>query len=106
MNQMTIEGVTYHPTFLYESMWNIVGLNYFTSVAPGRNLKRGEMFLVLSYLVFIWTVIYRRNAYRQFVRMVTLRAAQVVSIVTIVVAIIVFVMRRYVQKVDETITDE
>ena len=33
MNQMTIEGVTYHPTFLYESMWNVVGLIIIITIA-------------------------------------------------------------------------
>ena len=33
MNQMTIKGVTYHPTFLYESMWNVRWPNYSSTVA-------------------------------------------------------------------------
>ena len=35
-----------------------------------------------------------------------LRAAQVVSIVTIIVAIVIFIVRRYVQKVKETYQDK
>ena len=43
MNQMTIDGVTYHPTFLYESLWNVVGL-IIILLLRRVPLKRGEMF--------------------------------------------------------------
>lgn len=104
MNQMTIEGVTYHPTFLYESMWNIVGLIIIILLRK-VNLKRGEMFLF--YLVWY-------SAGRFFIEGMRtdslyvigeLRAAQLVSVVTIIVAIIVFIVRRYVQKVNVNYKD-
>ncbi|GAA0499160.1 prolipoprotein diacylglyceryl transferase [Salinibacillus aidingensis] len=48
-NQMIIEGVMYQPTFLYESVWNILGLIlllYLRKVNP----RRGELFF--SYLIW------------------------------------------------------
>lgn len=48
MNQMCIEGVMYHPTFLYESVWNILVL-VFLLVLRRKNPLRGEVFL--SYLM-------------------------------------------------------
>lgn len=104
MNQMTIEGVTYHPTFLYESLWNLVGL-VIILLLRRVSLKRGEMFLF--YLT--WYSIGRY--FIEGMRMDslyggTLRAAQVVSILTIIVAVIFFIVRRYVQKVDKTYQDE
>ena len=105
MNQMTIEGVTYHPTFLYESMWNIVGLIIIILLRK-VNLKRGEMFLF--YLVWY-------SAGRFFIEGMRtdslyvigeLRAAQLVSVITIIVAIAVFIMRRYVQKVNMKYQDK
>ncbi|SFA88807.1 phosphatidylglycerol:prolipoprotein diacylglycerol transferase [Lentibacillus halodurans] len=47
MNQMCIDGVMYHPTFLYESVWNVLVL-IFLLVLRRRNPLRGEVFL--SYL--------------------------------------------------------
>ena len=89
MNQMTIEGVTYHPTFLYESMWNVVGLIILVLLRR-VNLKRGEMFLF--YLVWY-------SVGRFFIEGMRtdslyggdLRAAQLVSIVAIIIAIAAFI---------------
>lgn len=52
MNQMCIDGVMYHPTFLYESFWNIV-VFIFLLVLRRYNPLRGEVFLsyVISYSI-------------------------------------------------------
>lgn len=49
IDQMNIQGTYYHPTFLYESLWNIVG---FVLLVALRfvHLKRGEIFF--SYLTW------------------------------------------------------
>lgn len=49
IDQMTIQGVTYHPTFLYESIWNIVGF-IILLLMRRWNPKRGEIF----FTYFIW----------------------------------------------------
>lgn len=104
MNQMTIEGVTYHPTFLYESLWNLVGLVVILLLRR-VSIKRGEMFLF--YLTWYSVGRYFIEGMRtDSLYGGALRAAQVVSIITIIVAIIFFVVRRYVQKVDETYQDK
>ena len=103
MNQMTIKGVTYHPTFLYESMWNLVGL-IILLLLRRVSLKRGEMFLF--YLTWYSFGRYFIEGMRTDSLMGgTLRTAQVVSVVTIIIAVIFFVIRRYVRKVDETYQD-
>src|SRR5699024_8804982 len=48
MNQMCIDGLFYYPTFLYESVWNILVL-VFLLVLRRKNPLRGEVFL--SYLM-------------------------------------------------------
>lgn len=104
MNQMTIEGVTYHPTFLYESLWNLVGLIIILLLRRVA-LKRGELFLF--YLTWYSIGRYFIEGMRtDSLYGGVLRAAQVVSIVTIIVALIFFIIRRYVQKVDETYQDK
>lgn len=50
VNQMYIQGTYYHPTFLYESLWNIAGVALLLLLRRQRFLRAGELFL--SY--FIW----------------------------------------------------
>jgi phosphatidylglycerol:prolipoprotein diacylglycerol transferase len=50
VNQMNIQGVFYHPTFLYESLWNVLGLLVLLYLRRRPFLRAGELFL--SY--FIW----------------------------------------------------
>ncbi|MFC4098375.1 prolipoprotein diacylglyceryl transferase [Paenibacillus xanthanilyticus] len=50
VNQMNINGVFHHPTFLYESLWNLAGLILLLVLRRQSFLRAGE--LVLSY--FIW----------------------------------------------------
>lgn len=50
VNQMNIDGVFYHPTFLYESVWNLAGLLLLFWLRRRPFLKSGELFA--SY--FIW----------------------------------------------------
>lgn len=105
MNQMTIEGVTYHPTFLYESLWNLVGL-IIIILLRSVNLKRGEMFLF--YLVWYSVGRFFIEGMRTDSLYVVgeLRAAQLVSVTAIVFAIAIFIIRRYVRKVDINYQDE
>ncbi|AOV06894.1 prolipoprotein diacylglyceryl transferase [Sporosarcina ureilytica] len=104
MNQMTINGVTYHPTFLYESLWNLVGLVIILLLRRVA-LKRGELFLF--YLTWYSIGRYFIEGMRtDSLYGGVLRAAQVVSIVTIVVAVVLFIIRRYVTKVNKNYQDE
>lgn len=46
IEQMNIGGAYYHPTFLYESVWNVIGFTILMIVrAQTRLLRRGEAFL-------------------------------------------------------------
>ncbi|MFF5995267.1 prolipoprotein diacylglyceryl transferase [Lysinibacillus sp. KU-BSD001] len=96
IEQMYIEeqGTYVHPTFLYESLWNVIGL-IILLVARKFNWRRGEMF----FFYLIWYSIGR--FYIEGLRTDSLyliddllRSAQVVSIIGIVVGIIAIVYRR------------
>lgn len=50
VKQMYIDGVYYHPTFLYESIWNLLGLLFLIILRRQRFVRAGEVFL--SY--WIW----------------------------------------------------
>src|SRR5690625_7427381 len=43
-NQMTIEGVLYHPTFLYEFLWNLLVFGFLLCFRR-TNPYRGEVFI-------------------------------------------------------------
>lgn len=49
INQMYIDGIYYHPTFLYESIWSIIGV-VFLILLRLRNPLRGVVFS--SYLIW------------------------------------------------------
>ncbi|KZE64353.1 prolipoprotein diacylglyceryl transferase [Fictibacillus phosphorivorans] len=94
INQMYIDGAYYHPTFLYESLWSFLGvivLLYLRRV----NLHRGELFL--TYI--IWYSIGRffvegLRTDSLIVWGTSLRIAQVVSLVWIAAAVIIWIYRR------------
>lgn len=50
INQMYIDGQYYHPTFLYESVWSLIGLLLLVILRRRPFLRSGELFM--SY--FIW----------------------------------------------------
>lgn len=50
VNQMNVQGTFHHPTFLYESLWNVVGLIILIVLRRQKFMRAGELFL--SY--FIW----------------------------------------------------
>lgn len=50
VDNMFIEGIYYHPTFLYESLWNLAGLILLFIIRRRSFIRAGEVFL--SY--FIW----------------------------------------------------
>ncbi|MDP1416904.1 prolipoprotein diacylglyceryl transferase [Peribacillus simplex] len=93
INQMYINGTYYHPTFLYESIWNIVGVIILLSLRK-VNLRRGELFL--TYVIWYSIGRYYIEGLRTDSLMLTesLRIAQVISIVLVAVAIALVVYRR------------
>ncbi|WP_186580983.1 prolipoprotein diacylglyceryl transferase [Aquibacillus kalidii] len=93
-NQMCIGGVMYHPTFLYESVWNIVGL-ILLLVLRRYNPRRGEVFL--SYMIWYSIGRYFIEGMRTDSLYIigNLRTAQVISIVLIIFGIGLIIYRRY-----------
>lgn len=93
MNQMCIEGVMYHPTFLYESFWNLL-VFILLLILRRYNPLRGEVFLayVITYSIgrfFIEGM--RTDSLYLFSQ---IRTAQFISLLLIVVAIVLIIFRR------------
>lgn len=94
INQMYIDGTYYHPTFLYESLWSFAGV-VLLLLLRRVNLRRGEMFITYA----IWYSIGRLfiEGLRTDSLMVgdtSIRIAQVVSALLIVIGIALIIIRR------------
>jgi len=99
MNQMCIEGIMYHPTFLYESVWNILVLTLLL-VIRRYNPLRGEVFLtyVISYSIGrLYIEGLRTDSLYLFGQ---IRTAQLMSILLIIGAIVLIIYRRKSSTVD------
>ncbi|AXH99878.1 prolipoprotein diacylglyceryl transferase [Sporosarcina sp. PTS2304] len=106
MNQMTIDGITYHPTFLYESLWNVVGLILILVIRRAVKMKRGEIFLfyVIWYSIGRFFIEGMRTDSLYVIG--SLRAAQLVSVTGVVIGIVILIYRRYIMKVKENYNDK
>lgn len=93
INQMYINGTYYHPTFLYESIWNLLGFALLISLRK-VNLRRGELFL--SYVIWYSIGRFFVEGLRTDSLMLTdmLRIAQVISIALIILAVGLWIYRR------------
>jgi phosphatidylglycerol:prolipoprotein diacylglycerol transferase len=93
INQMYIQGTYYHPTFLYESVWDFTGVIILVLLRR-VNLRRGELFL--SYLIWYSIGRFFIEGMRTDSLMLTssLRMAQMISIALVVLAIIIIIYRR------------
>lgn len=93
IEQMNIEGTYYHPTFLYESLWNTTGLVLLLLLRKAR-LLRGEM--TLLYIVWYSFGRFFIEAMRtdSLYLVGELRTAQVVSAIAFTAALILIVYRR------------
>ncbi|HFD6289443.1 TPA: prolipoprotein diacylglyceryl transferase [Staphylococcus aureus] len=92
IENMYINGQYYHPTFLYESIWDVAGFIILVNIR--KNLKLGETF----FLYLTWYSIGRFfiEGLRTDSLMLTsnIRVAQLVSILLILISISLIVYRR------------
>ncbi|MGX1262917.1 phosphatidylglycerol:prolipoprotein diacylglycerol transferase [Rossellomorea marisflavi] len=94
IDQMYIDGSYYHPTFLYESLWNVVVLILLLIIRRKvKSLRRGELFLtyVIGYSIGRFFVEGMRT---DSLMLGDFRFAQVISVALIVVAIVAMIYRR------------
>ncbi|WP_078392205.1 prolipoprotein diacylglyceryl transferase [Shouchella patagoniensis] len=95
INQMYIGGTYYHPTFLYESLWSIVGV-ILLILLRRVNLRQGELFF--SYMIWYSVGRFFIEGIRLDYLLIgeSLRTAQLISIILIAVAIILWIYRRLI----------
>ncbi|WP_312098646.1 prolipoprotein diacylglyceryl transferase [Niallia sp.] len=94
INQMYIDGAYYQPTFLYESLWNLLGF-VLLLILRKFNPKQGEIFL--SYAIWYSVGRFFVEVLRTDSLMLTesLRIAQVLSLALIAVSILLILYRRW-----------
>ena len=105
IDQMYINGVHYHPTFLYESLWSLVGVALLI-YCRRFNFRRGELFL--AYVIWYSFGRFFIEGLRTDSLMIfdLLRTAQVVSLVSIIGAIVIILYRRKQGLANERYLDE
>ncbi|MCZ1181888.1 prolipoprotein diacylglyceryl transferase [Shouchella clausii] len=93
INQMYINGTYYQPTFLYESLWNVLGVVVLLLLRKA-NLRQGELFL--SYVIWYSVGRFVIEGMRLDYLLIgdSLRTAQLLSIILVVAAIALWVYRR------------
>lgn len=93
INQMYINGAYYQPTFLYESLWNLLGV-VILLLLRRVNWKQGEIFF--TYVIWYSVGRFVIEGMRLDNLMIgnSLRTAQVVSIILVVGAAITWIYRR------------
>ena len=87
---MTINGVVYHPTFLYESVLNLIGLIILLIIKNNKKIKNG-MILSLYLIWYSGVRIFIESMRTDSLMLFNLKMAQVISIVLIIVGIILFI---------------
>jgi phosphatidylglycerol:prolipoprotein diacylglycerol transferase len=98
-NQMFINGQFYHPTFLYESLWNLLVLAILLVLRRQNWMRRGEVFL--SYLMMYSVGRFFIEGMRTDSLMLTdtIRVAQFIGVVIFVgAALLIYWRRRKSQK--------
>lgn len=88
---MYINGAYHQPTFLYESLWCLIGLAILLFVRRWKYVKKGQV--LASYLIWYGIGRFLIEALRTDSLMFgSLKAAQIVSIVMIAIGIVIILM--------------
>lgn len=101
---MQINGVYYHPTFFYESLWCLLGFIIFIFIRKYKYLKLGQ----LTSLYMIWYGVGRFFIEKMRVDSLMLgdfKMAQIVSIVMVVIGIILYFVKNKGSKLENLYND-
>ena len=87
---MTIDGVVYHPTFLYESVLNLIGLIVLLIIRKFKNLKTG---MILSIYLMWYSVVrfFIESMRTDSLMLYSLKMAQVISIFLFILGLVLFI---------------
>lgn len=92
INQMYIDGVYYQPTFLYESLWNVLGFVVLL-ILRRTKIRRGELFL--SYVIwYSFGRFFIEGMRTDSLMWGDFRVSQVLAVILIVVSAGIMIYRR------------
>ncbi|EMG27755.1 prolipoprotein diacylglyceryl transferase [Listeria fleischmannii 1991] len=92
INQMYIDGVYYQPTFLYESLWNVLGFVVLL-ILRRTKIRRGELFL--SYVIwYSFGRFFIEGMRTDSLMWGDFRVSQVLAVILIVVSVGIMIYRR------------
>ncbi len=96
---MYIDGTYYHPTFLYEALWNLIGLIIMLIIRRFKRIKVGQIcgFYMIWYGIGRFMIESLRTDALMFHG---LKVAQMVSILLVVVGLIFVIKGMFNKKVD------
>ena len=98
-NNMFIGGNYVHPTFLYESLWNFLGLGVILILRRTKFIRSGD--LIAVYLIWYSVARFFIESMRTdalFIGDTGLRIAQVISILMVLAGVLILVLNRVVFK--------
>ena len=99
---MYIDGVYYHPTFLYESLLNLVCFIALMILRRNKKIKLG--FITGIYLMWYGVVRFFIESLRTDALMLgTLRMAQVISIVIFIIGLLLIIFSRKNEKYNKEV---
>ena len=95
INQMNIEGVYYHPTFLYESLWSLLGFILILYIRQKPDfLREGEV--MLTYIIwYSFGRFFIEGMRSDSLYFLGLRTSKVLSLLLFIGAIALWAYRRY-----------
>lgn len=105
IDQMFINGAYHHPTFLYESVWNLAGVALLLFLRR-VNLRRGELFITYAIWYSVGRFFIEEIRTDYLLIFGVLKTAQVVSVLTIVGGIVIIIYRRINGLADKRYLDE
>ncbi|EOA6389841.1 prolipoprotein diacylglyceryl transferase [Listeria monocytogenes] len=92
INQMYIDGAYYQPTFLYESLWNVLGFIVLLIIRRTK-IRRGELFL--GYVIwYSFGRFFIEGMRTDSLMWGDFRVSQVLSLLLIVLSIVIIIYRR------------
>ncbi|EUJ25598.1 prolipoprotein diacylglyceryl transferase [Listeria floridensis FSL S10-1187] len=92
VNQMYIDGTYYQPTFLYESLWNVLGF-VILLILRRTKIRRGEMFL--GYVIwYSFGRFFVEGMRTDSLMWGDFRVSQVLAVVLVIAALALVVYRR------------
>lgn len=102
---MKINGIYYHPTFLYESIWCLIGFILIFFLRKRYYCKIGQT----TALYFIWYGIGRfliESLRTDSLMFGNFKIAQIVSIILIIIGIIIYIIKTRGSKLDNRYNDK